>query len=417
MTTADEPMPHDDAATSLASVARGLDGSIGEAGNAAGRERVVASFGKGSRSPRARWWLLAAAACLAVMVGVVWMRKPGLLEYRVSGPVVADGDWLGVAPDRGALSLHFSEGTEIELGPGSKGRVADVTADGARVVLGTGLLRARVVHRPRTHWSVAAGPYSIEVTGTAFDVGWSTAGERLELSLHDGSVIVHGPSFGDGLRVNAGQRLIAHARTGGAELSSLFAPEPSAAVSPAPEGAPPPVAPAAVSDVAPIESAEPAAFTHASPTWSEQLASGDFKGVLDAARARGIDATLGHGSLADVAALSDAARYVHDRALARRGLLAERARFSGSVQARAAAFVLGRMADDAGSRDEALGWYDTYLGESPRGSFAAEALGRKLVALVNSGNRDAAHGVAAQYVKRFPHGAHAAYAQEILSSP
>jgi hypothetical protein len=29
----------------------------------------------------------------------------------------------------------------------------------------------------------------IEVTGTAFDVGWSTAGERLELSLHDGGVL------------------------------------------------------------------------------------------------------------------------------------------------------------------------------------------------------------------------------------
>ena len=417
MTTADEPMPHDEAATSLAAVARGLDGSIGEAGDAVGRERLVASFGKVSRTSGTRWFLFAAAACLAVVAGVVWMRKPGLLEYRVSGPVVADGAWLGVAPDRGALSLHFSEGTEIELGPGSKGRVAEVTADGARVVLGTGLLRARVVHRPRTHWSIAAGPYSIEVTGTAFDVGWSTAGERLELALHDGSVIVHGPSFGDGLRVSAGQRLVAHARTGGAELSSLFAPEPSAAIAPATEDAPAPVAPDAPSDIAPVESAEPAASAHASPTWSERLASGDFNGVLDAARASGIDAALDHGSLADVAALSDAARYVHDRALARRGLLAERARFPSSAPAHAAAFVLGRMADDAGSRDEALGWYDAYLGESPRGSFAAEALGRKLVALVRSGNRDAARGVAAQYVKRFPHGAHVAYAQEILSSP
>src|SRR5262249_28883751 len=157
------------------------------------------------------------------------------LDYRIAGPVVSEGDWLSAAPDQDALSFQFSEGTQIDLGPGSKGRVSDVTADGARVVLGGGLLRARVVHRPRARWSVAAGPYTIEVTGTAFDVGWQGEGERLDLRLHDGSVIVKGPALGDGIRVAAGQRLLAHARGGPAELSSLFAldagetPEPAAA--------------------------------------------------------------------------------------------------------------------------------------------------------------------------------------------
>ena len=93
----------------------------------------------------------------------------------VTGPVVTGDGWLGVPADRGALSLRFSEGTEIDLGPGSKGKVAEVNPEGARVVLGTGVLHARVVHRTRTRWTVAAGPYSIEVTGTAFDVGWSAS--------------------------------------------------------------------------------------------------------------------------------------------------------------------------------------------------------------------------------------------------
>jgi TolA-binding protein len=146
------------------------------------------------------------------------------------------------------------------------------------------------------------------------------------------------------------------------------------------------------------------------------LADGNFRGVVDAAEARGIDNTLSHGSRADVVALADAARYLHDRPLARRGLLAERTRFPGSPEARAAAFVLGSMADDGGARDDAIRWYDKYLSESPSGSFAAEALGRKLVALVASGDSAGAARVANEYLRRFPHGAHAGYAREHSSA-
>jgi hypothetical protein len=328
--------------------------------------------------------------------------------------VVTEGGWLGVPKDRGALSLRFSEGTEIDLGPGSKGRVAEVTPEGARVVLATGVLRARVVHQPRASWTVVAGPYAIEVTGTAFDVGWSTEGERLELSLHDGSVIVRGPSLRDGLRVAAGQRLVAHARTGGAELSSLFAPEAAREARQSRESqqeAPSAVAPE------PTEPVESAPASPAPSTWSEMLASGNFRGVLAAAQARGIDATLDHGTIGDLVALADAARYAHDKNLAKRGLLAERTRFPRSAEARAAAFVLGRMADDGGLSKEALRWYDDYLTESPHGAFAAEALGRKLVALVRSGDAGAARVVAKGYLERFPRGAHAAYAREVLPNP
>ena len=396
------------AAANLGRLGQLLDGSASEADQAALRERVLISSAA-ARPPRARWVALAAAcvaaACL-VAVGVLW-RRPAAIEYRVTGPLVADGNWLSVPPDREAISVRFSEGTEIDLGPGSKGSVAEVTPDGARVVLGAGLLRARVVHRPHARWTVAAGPYAIEVTGTAFDVGWSAAGERLELSLHDGSVVVHGPSLGDGMRVGAGQRLVAHARTGTAEMSSLFAPEPSA--DPAPE-------PAAVPDPA-TPTPEPQATPRAAPSWSDLLAAGNFQGVIEAARARGIDATLSRGPLTDLAALSDAARYERDHALARRGLLAERSRFAGSADARAAAFVLGRMADDDGSSDEARRWYDAYLSESPKGAFAAEALGRKLVLLAHVGSADESRAVASEYLRRFPRGPHAAYARELLRGP
>ncbi len=403
---------HEVGAMGLARLARRLDGPSDERRHAAGRERLLLAVAKrGRRSTARRFVLLAATLALAAAVAVVLMRKTSRLEYDVAGPVVADGPWLAVPPSGGALSVHFSDGTEMDLGPSSKGRVSEVTGDGARVVLGAGVLQARVVHRPHARWTVAAGPYTIEVTGTAFDVGWSAAREELELSLHDGSVVVRGPSLPDGIRVAAGQRLFARAATGEAQISSLLMPPPSQDA--------PVMEPAARAPELPR--AEAPAEVHSAPrpppTWSEMLADGNFRGILNAAEARGVDATLSHGSLTDVVTLADAARYLQERALARRGLLAERSRFAGSAEARGAAFVLGRMADDGGARDEAIRWYDTYLAESPRGSFVAEALGRKLVALVESGDTIGARGVARDYVARFPHGAHAAYAHDHAQEP
>jgi TolA-binding protein len=391
----------------LGGVARVLDGHIDGSRHAAGRERLVMAVVKRERRPAAvSVLLLAAALAVAAGVAIVFARAPARLEYRVAGPVVADGTWLGVAPSGGPLSMRFSDGTEMDLAPGSKGRVAEVTGDGARIVLATGVLEARVVHGPRARWAVAAGPYTIEVTGTSFDVGWSAASEELDLSLHDGSVVVRGPSLPDGVRVGAGQRLVARAGTGEARISSLLAPQPQVDA---------PIAAASASAAEGPAQVRP--VSRPLPTWSEMLADGNFHGVLDAAEGRGVDATLSRGSLADVVALADAARYLHERGLARRGLLAERSRFPGSAEARGAAFVLGRMADDAGSRDEAIRWYDTYLAESPGGSFAAEALGRKLVALVESADTASARSVAQEYLRRFPHGAHAAYAHDHVPEP
>ncbi|HMJ15119.1 MAG TPA: FecR family protein [Polyangiaceae bacterium] len=391
----------------LGRIARGLDGTIPRPEELAARQRFLVALGKQSR-PRTKWALPAAATlAVAAIIAFVLLRSPASLDYHLSGPLVSQGNWLSVAPNSAAGLLEFSEGTQIELGPGSKGRVAEVSPRGARVVLASGRLQARVMPRPRARWSVAAGPYVVEVTGTAFDVGWSTAGEQLELSLHDGSVIVRGPSLRDGIAVSAGQRLVANARTGGVALSSLLAPRASAESAPesTPEVAPPP-------DKAQLVPSIPA-----TPSWSQLVADGDFGSVLQAARAKGLEQSLNQSSLKDLVALSDAARYLGNRDLARRALLAQRSRFRASGAARGAAFLLGRMADDAGSSSEALNWYETYASETPNGPFASEALGRKLVVLVGMKNISSARSVAESYLKRFPRGAHAAYAKELLERP
>ena len=116
----------------------------------------------------------------------------------------------------------------------------------------------------------------------------------------------------------------------------------------------------------------------------------------------------------DLAALADAARYRRQDDLARRALDAQRRRFQGTPRAADAAFFLGRLDEKVGAGlVHALRWYDRYLEEAPGGSYAAEALGRKMVAVRDLYGVAQARTVADEYVRRFPRGSYAGAAQAL----
>jgi TolA-binding protein len=139
--------------------------------------------------------------------------------------------------------------------------------------------------------------------------------------------------------------------------------------------------------------------------------------IVGDARRMGIAKVLERSSSEDLAALASAARYQHQEALARRALLAQRRRFPGSVRARDAAFLLGRLEDESkGGADEALRWYDRYLVEAPEGAYASEALGRKMMTLRRNGQLAEASEIAADYLRRFPTGTYAHAARPLLRS-
>jgi hypothetical protein len=152
----------------------------------------------------------------------------------------------------------------------------------------------------------------------------------------------------------------------------------------------------------------------ARPSWSKRVAAGDFAAVLAEAEERGIDTTLGAASLDDVAAFADASRYGRRRDLSRRAEEAIRSRFPASSRARTSAFLLGSMADDGGGTAAAIGWYDLYLTEAPSGPFASEALGRKMLAVRRARGAAGARPLAQDYLRRYPRGAYARLAEEIL---
>jgi TolA-binding protein len=137
--------------------------------------------------------------------------------------------------------------------------------------------------------------------------------------------------------------------------------------------------------------------------------------VLADADRRGIDRVLTESTATELAALADAARYARRQEVARRALTAQRARYPGSMQARDAAFFLGGLAEGQKDDPVSLEWYDVYLGESPNGAYAPQALGRKMMLLQRLRGPASARAVATEYLARFPEGPYAGSANKLLS--
>jgi hypothetical protein len=414
---------HQDERT-LASVGR-LMARVVDAGSgvaSAERARFLEEMGRRGSAPR--WRLLglvgAVAVAAALALAVLWPRP---LAYVVRG-ASSNGAFIHAAEGAPGGSVAFSDGSSLELSTGTRLRVSSTDARGARIVLEHGRIGAHVVSRPGARWAIEAGPYQIDVTGTAFDVEWTGPAAALRVQMHEGQVWVHGPATGGAVSLVGTERLELSASAGtvsitaasahAATASSAVVPAPASAASlaaplPAPPSEQP--APAAPPASAPTgverEAADGPAPAASRVSWSQRVAAGDYRSVLGEADEQGIDQALAQRPLADLVALADASRYAGRTGVARRALLAQRARFAGSGPAVSAAFLLGRMADDADHAPAAaIGWYDRYLSEAPGGAFAAEALGRKMLSSQRLGAATTAQ-VARDYLRRFPRGPHA----------
>lgn len=364
--------------------------------------------------PRAPLWsrrwvagavaLASAGALAALLLG---RSHPPRLTYQVTDGVVRDSQILA----REGTRIRFSDGSEARLARGTEARIENVTEHGADVVLTRGSMKVHVAKRPRAAWKVAAGPYDVRVTGTAFDVSWSNQSQTFDLRLETGAVIVSGPLAVSGIPLAAGQHLFSKLNEGrltvegGAPDEALDrVPTATPVDAPTPRAESAPVAPQAAASVA----ARGAPEAHA---WTREVSLGHFDAVLEAAEQRGLDRTLASGSPEELSALADAARYAGRPAIAKRVLLAQRERFAGSSAARDAAFFLGRIAEEGGGG--ASEWYQRYLEESPRGAYASQALGRQMMLLHQLRGRSAAQPMASEYLRRYPNGPYAAAARKI----
>ena len=368
--------------------------------------------------------LVFAGACLATIIplAVLALRAPRgekPLQVSFTGARLGDhGKITSTANQPNTSLLHFSDGTEVELRTDAAANLVDVTARGATLALEHGAAQFRVTPLPGAHWVVAAGPFRVDVKGTVFDLEWAPKPGTLRLQLHRGSVAVTGPLSTEPILLHDQRELLIDLPR--REIKILDQRE-SASV-PASEPTPEPTINAKAPPQGPAEAPLPATTVReaskdhsrrSSTSWQALFVAGKLDLILSEAEDAGFDVSLERRSNEDLAALADAARYRDRAGLARRTLLAQRDRFPRSLRATEAAFLLGRLDESSTGATQALAWYDRYLGEAPRGRYAAEALGRKMLVVQKLRGSEAARPLAEDYVRRYPDGAYAELAHKL----
>jgi TolA-binding protein len=285
-------------------------------------------------------------------------------------------------------------------------------------LLESGRARVDVRHEPKTDWIIVAGPYTIRVTGTSFDVSFEMRTQMLEVAMRSGSVLVEGPGIASPVEVRGSQRFVQGARA--PEAAGSAAPPPSdesAAPAPAVASAEPlPGRPTSSSVPVPSAVASVAVASFGAASWASLAGKGQYGAVLEQAEKMGIERALTTAAAPDLMALGNAARFGGKSDLSARAYQAVRARFGGAPEAANAAFFLGRMVEGQ-SPNMAIGWYERYAAEAPAGAWVAEAMGRRMVLLKKSGAHDAAIEAARQYMTRFPQGPYAGVAREMTTTP
>ena len=375
---------------------------LGDQGELRRLEAQAEGLTGGRRDVRSRRpWIAAfgvvavAAAVAAVALVVAWPRA---LSFQVDGTPGGSGMKLAAGATR-ALPLRFSDGSVVTLAAGSQGEVVEVSARGANVRLDSGRLEAAVVHAERTRWTVGLGPYGVRVTGTRFSASWDAGGQKLLVSLTEGSVIVRGPLLGEaGLPLRKGQLLSVDVGQQRVSLAPLEK-RPPAEIALVPPPAPVPEPPAAV---------EPGAWKR----WA--LASHPRQAYAAAARV-GIDDLCRTLPAPDLLLLADAARFAGEPRPAQQVFQALRARFPADTRAGDAVFGLGILALEADGQPRAAARrFQEYLARWPSGALAREAGGRLIEAMDKAGRHGEARRAATRYLTRHPDGPHAVYARQLL---
>jgi len=406
---------------------------------------------RNARAARSKSWvrnlrprgrpLLSAALVAALLVssllflGLAYLRSRSSLPERlvavdkIEGGELLDGGYLSETGDAG-IQLSFNEGSSFALEHGARGRLRVVSAEGARLALEHGTVACRITESHEHRWSVEAGPFVVSVRGTDFEVDWDPTQEKLAVSLRRGRVAVSGPIVGDELVLKPGQNLtvslprresvISEGRAGREpDARGATTPPQSRAVSGTDEQ---PLPAATASGEPQLKSgtsarASASAATENARAWREAIATGQWDRILADAERAGVATILATLTSEDLLALADAARYRRRGEVARAALLEQRRRFPSSPRSLDALFLLGRVEEQQGGKRLAIERYDQYLARAPGGTYAAEALGRRMILTQSVEGAASARRVAGGYLQRFPDGSYAKAARTLQQQP
>jgi transmembrane sensor len=281
-----------------------------------------------------------------------------------------------------------------------------------------------VVHSAQSAWRVIAGPLTVRVTGTRFDVRWSAGAEEFSVAVTKGSVAISGAVVGEERAVRAGETLRVFVSEHRLELANTAELADGRGVKPA-GTAPAPAASVAETGAAPAlepDDAKPSAaptptpaISSRAPDWRQFARKGSLREAFGAAEAAGFEAACQSASASELLQLADGARLSGQPASARQALMRLRSAFPGDPRRAAAAFALGKVAfDQTGAYAEAAEWFATSIREQPAGSLAREAAGRLIEARRRAGDAAGARRAAESYLTRYPDGPHADLARSLV---
>jgi hypothetical protein len=372
---------------------------------AAQRAQVLAALTKPSRARRP---LLVFAACatlgtVATVLVALWQAGPprDALQGAWQGRSLPESSRV-VAPAERVETLSFSDGSRVKLGPRAEIALSKLAPEQARLELARGHLDATIRKGTGRAWTVAAGPYSVRVVGTAFTVDWDAGSRLFAVNVREGKVLVTGSDLHQGgVLLGPGERLERRDSPGEQakkpgelpEVPRLSTPEPTS------------------------PRAETAVVSSSEPDFQAEAARGNYAAAIVAARRAGFARLEAELSAKDLLLLANTARYAGSASEARGALLKLRERFPGSPSAAHAALLLASQAEDRDKNQvEAERWLRTFLKESPQGELAAGARARLLAMLHRRGAQAEAEQMARDYLRLHPGGPHAAQAQAVLQA-
>jgi transmembrane sensor len=351
------------------------------------------------RSGRWRVVLLGGGLAAVALALWTWARLPLTFEVGLHHLKGRPGDLVRATGDAPA-PLRFSDGSSLALHEGGRLRVLATDARGARVLVEDGTVDVHVArgHLGKKRWRFEAGPFSVQVTGTRFNLSYRALDQSFGLAAQEGQVIVSGACLRGPTPVSAGSRLA---------LSCLAKPVPAR---PASEP------PAASTKTAGAALAPPSSPPPRGLAWRELLAAGRLREGVRAAELARFDRVCQTATSKELLLLADGARLFDRTARALDALGVLRQRFSSSPEAATAAFALGRIAfEQRHAYADATRWFATYLDEQPNGPLMGDAFGRLMEARFRAGDQTGARSDAEHYLRRFPDGPYASQARGILA--
>ncbi|MFO0650269.1 MAG: FecR domain-containing protein [Polyangiales bacterium] len=398
--------PHDstEARRIADALGRDLDPLIADASEATlARQRarfVLAATSTPRRSIRRA--ALPLGVALAAAAGAVFFAvrraPPEAITARVGDDAVRAGQWVdaGAAP----LELRFGDGSRVSLSPHTQARIERLDARGAALLIERGSAQASVRHTATSSWRFSAGPYSVDVTGTAFSVAQGALLGPLRPRDARGARGAPRASLRGGhrrARPRRGPRRHGRARAHARPAASRRGGRRADAGRDGPDaaGADPVEAPA------PERRREDAA-RRSPPRRGARRARARCgrrgrRGERDAPRGRRTPRRVaGHAGEGAPPSTSDIASGEPPR---------PRARPPCSACSRSRSFH---------APAEAARWFELYLRESPDGSLAREALGRRVQSLHLAGDDAGAREAAERYLARDPDGPFSPFARGIL---